>query len=308
MAGAIGRVSGGWLAAAAIAVWGAACGGGDPAPPASAADAAPWIDPASEPPLIGSLAVDPADGALWMSTNRGLYRDVGKGGGGEPRRVSGTLSTPRGRGSLSAGLVVAFSGPRELLASGHPDTDSDLPPVLGLVRSRDRARTWRSVSELGTADFHVLEQSGSTLVGAQYGEGQILVSEDEGRTWRGRAAPGAGGDQAVEPSNPARWIVSTADGLFATNDEGGTWRPREPRPYARLAWPASDELVRMEAGGVVQRSADGGASWEPVGEARVHPEVLTAVSDLEFYAAFADGTVSHSEDGGASWRDVLSPE
>ena len=134
-----------------------------------------------------------------MATNTGLFRVPP--GARTPQRVSGALSTPKGSGKISEQLVVHFTGPDELLGSGHPPPgDTDLPPLLGLIRSTDAGRTWTSVSQLNEADFHAIERSGDLLVGSQFGQSQILVSRDDGRTWAARAAPGAFVDLELDPA------------------------------------------------------------------------------------------------------------
>ena len=265
----------------------------------------PWLDPEGEEPLVGSLAVNPADDTLWMSTNNGLYR-VPRGG--PPVKVTGTLIVPGATGRISEQLVVRFTGPDELLASGHPgDEAGELPAVLGLLRSDDAGRSWTAVSELGSADFHAIERSGGRVIGALFGESQVLVSYDEGATWQGRAAPAVLVDLAVHPTDPARWVATAADGVFLTRDEGGTWRPVDETPDAYVAWPAPDALYRLDPGGTVLRSADGGRSWEEMGSAGGEPLALTAAGDQTLYAALADGSVRRSADGGATWRDHLAP-
>jgi len=147
MAGPVGRLLLllAFIAGAALG----ACGGEDGAARQEhdAQLAVPWLDPDGEFPIVGSLSVNPVDGRLWMSTNTGLFRVPGKGK--EPVKVTGTLTTPDGSGEISAQLVIRFTGPDELLGSGHPSAGSSLPDALGLMRSEDAGKTWSSVSELG---------------------------------------------------------------------------------------------------------------------------------------------------------------
>ena len=250
MAGAVGRLLLllALLAAAALC----ACGGGEDGAAAEQETplAVPWLDPDGEFPVVGSLAVNPADAKLWMATNTGLFRVPGEGKA--PVKVTGRLTTPDGAGEISAQLVVSFTGPDQLLGSGHPAPDSGLPPALGLIRSDDAAKTWTSVSELGTADFHAIELSGDRLIGGLFGQAQVLVSGDDGRTWESRAAPGPLVDLEVNPDDASRWIATTADGVYVSRDEGGTWRPIDPKPNSYLAWPARGHALPARPG----RSAD----------------------------------------------------
>lgn len=162
--------------------------------------AVPWIDPDGEPPIVGSLTVNPADGTLFMATNTGLLRIPD--GANEPERITGKLTTPDGEGEVSESLVVRFVGPDTLIGSGHPSGGSALPAALGLIRSEDAGKTWAPVSELGRADFHALEPAGDTLVGALFQQSQVLVSGDEGKTWETRAAPLPLVNMEVGPNNP----------------------------------------------------------------------------------------------------------
>jgi BNR/Asp-box repeat len=305
VAGALSRI-GPWLAVVAVALL-AGCGGGDGPGSGDAGDrVAAWVDADGADPRIGSLAVDPADDTLWLSTNRGLYR---LRDGGAPQQVTGRLDTPQGSGRISGELVVGFTRQGDLIASGHPSSDSSLPPALGLIASDDEGRTWRSVSELGSSDFHVIETSGRRVAAAQYGEAGILVSDDDGRTWQGRSAPETVVDLAVDPRDSERWVVTTASGVAASTDTGKTWRPVDVVPNGRLAWSLDGTAWRIDPGSEVLRSSDGGKTWQKSGKAGSgEPQALTVTAQGELVAAMADGTVRRSRDEGRSWSLVVGPE
>jgi len=292
------------LLAAAVLL--AGCGGEGSSSGTPAADlAVPWVDPDGDPPYIGSLSVNPGDGSLMMGTNTGLF-EIPKAGG-KPAKVTGRLKTPDGEGAVSESLVAEFTGPDELLASGHPSGDSTLPPALGLIRSSDAGRTWESVSELGTSDFHALSISGDVLVAPLYGQAQILLSRDAGKTFEPRVAPMALVDLAADPGDPERWAATSESGIFVSVDEGRTWRQRDPTPNVRLAWRAPGELYRIDPGGPVKVSADGGETWQDRGSTGGEPQALAAGPDGALYAATLDGKVQKSEDDGRSWTALVNP-
>jgi hypothetical protein len=291
----------GLLAAVALA----GCGGDDgSASEDGTADlAVPWVDPDGDPPIVGSLSINPADSTLFMATNTGLFRIPE--GASKPERVTGQLETPDGSGEVSESLVVRFVGPDQLLASGHPAAGSALPAALGLIRSEDAGKTWTSVSELGTADFHAIEPSGDQIVGALFQQSQVLVSSDDGKTWETRAAPLPLVTLEVDPDDGRRWIGATERGIFVSTDEGGSWRQRDPTPNVRLTWAASGELYRIDPGGPVKVSTDGGESWEDRGSTGGEPQAATVGEDGTLYVALIDGTLKVSDDGGRTFSDQI---
>ena len=293
-----------WLTLAALLA--AGCGeddaGGQTTDPAQLA--VPWVDPDGEPPYIGSLSVNPADGALWLGSNTGLFRIAE--GASKPEKVTGSLSTPDGDGKVSAALVAEFTGPDELVASGHPAEGEALPPALGLIRSEDAGKTWTSVSELGTADFHALELSQDQIVASLFGQAQVLTSGDDGKTWATRTAPMPLVAIEVDPRDAKRWIASTERGIFLSVDGGETWRQRDPTPNSRFAWAEDGELFRIDPGGEVKVSGDGGERWEDRGSTGGEPQALTVDEDGTLYAALLDGTIKTSDDGGASFTDLVA--
>jgi hypothetical protein len=289
------------LACVAVALGG--CGGEEESRATeTSALAVPWVDPDGDPPIVGSLSVNPADSTLFMGTNTGLFRIPD--GATEPEKVTGELSTPDGSGKVSESLVARFTGPDELLASGHPSAGESLPPQLGLISSDDAGATWSPVSELGTADFHAIEPAGDTLVAALFQQPQVLVSQDGGRNWETRTAPMALVSLEVDPSDPERWVGSTERGLFVSRDAGGSWRPNDPIPNVRLAWSESGELYRIDPGGPVKVSTDGGETWEDRGSTGGEPQAMTVEGET-VYVALIDGTVKRSTDGGQSFTDIV---
>jgi hypothetical protein len=262
------------------------------------------VDPDGDPPIVGALSVNPADSTLFMSTNTGLFRVAP--GASNPERIVGALKTPSGSGNVSEALVTRFVGPDELLGSGHPAAGEALPTSLGLIRSEDAGKTWTAVSELGKTDFHAIETSGDTIVAAVFGQAQVLVSVDDGKTWDIRAAPMALISLEVDPADAARWIASTERGTFGSADGGRTWRQRDAIPNVRFSWPESGELYRIDPGGPVRVSADGGQRWEDRGSTGGEPQALTVDDDGTVHVATLDGTLMVSSDGGRTFTEQVA--
>jgi photosystem II stability/assembly factor-like uncharacterized protein len=71
-----------------------------------------------------------------------------------------------------------------LFASGHPSPGSKLPNPLGLMRSTNGGKTWKSISLLGEVDFHSLEVSGNQIYGGNATEGSLMYSKNLGKSWK----------------------------------------------------------------------------------------------------------------------------
>lgn len=305
-----------------LAVFFAACGDtpnptGPPPEPTTAAteqptggdDAELSLTPPPAPddgssPAVNSIAVDPEDGTIIVGTGPALFRvDPGKK---EGERILGQLSGASAAGTVSGNLVVRFTGPNELLASGHPQA-GDLPENLPLIRSTDHGDTWEVIPNTAEGDYHELEVFGDQLIAVNVESPDIQVSRDGGVTWEKRTPPQLPIDVVVDPSDPEHWAVSTEQGTFVSTNGGNSWRPRDASSGARLAWPASDQLYSLERNGMLRVSDDGGESFEEVGDVGGLPSEFTAGGRKdELYVAVVGGKVRKSSDGGKSWSTVAT--
>jgi photosystem II stability/assembly factor-like uncharacterized protein len=134
------------------------------------------------------------------------------------------------------------------------------------------------------------------------------VSGDGGRTFEVRAAPEPPLDVEFDPSEPTRLVLASEGGLFTSQDDGQSWRPRDPAPANQLTWVAKDELYRADPGGLIKVSADGGATWEDRGTIGLSINELAADADGALYASVPGGEVRRSTDGGATWKPLLRLE
>jgi photosystem II stability/assembly factor-like uncharacterized protein len=135
----------------------------------------------------------------------------------------------------------------------------------------------------------------------------VLVSGDDGRTWEARVAPRPLIDLAVDPGDPRRWVGTADDGVYVSRDEGGTWRAVDTTPNSYLAWPEPGVLYRLDPGGPLKRSRDGGTSWDDLGDTGGEPQALTAADRDTLYTALLDGSLRRSEDGGRRWTTYVAP-
>src|SRR5215212_7781482 len=170
------------LAAAAlgllVAATVAACGSDDRA--AEPAAPQPADDEASLTHIHG-LGVGPDNGTLYVATHSGLFKAAD--GEQQLHRIGDSEQDIMGFSVISADRFIG---------SGHPaPNDTSEPPNLGLIESRDGGQSWKNMSLLGDADFHVLKSEGARVYGFDGTEGRLLVSDDGGKRWTQRAAPAA---------------------------------------------------------------------------------------------------------------------
>lgn len=276
------------VAAALVTLAGCSQGGDDAAPAQS-----PAAHDAPELAHVHGLGINPADGELYAASHFGVFRLPAEG---KPEQVAG-------RSQDTMGFTIV--GPDHFLGSGHPDpSDTDLPPHLGLIESTDAARTWRSLSLAGEADFHALEAAHGRVYGYDSQTRQFMVSEDK-TTWdrRDRLALA---DFAVSPDDPDVLLATTQEGPARSEDGSRSFTPIAGAPLLQLLdWPGTDRLVGVAPDGTVHTSADGGGSWAKQGQVPGQPEAIATHGASEVYVA-TDSGIYRSGDSGRTFS-VLQP-
>lgn len=276
----------------------AACGGEDGAVGADngegAAVPAPG-DQKAELEHIHGLGVDPGSGSLYVATHYGLFQ-----------AADGQVRLERAGESRQDIMGFSVVGPRRFIGSGHPDPNQNLPPNLGLIESRDGGKSWKNISLLGEADFHVLRSAGHRVYGFNSAAGNLMVSTDGGREWAERTPPAGIIDLAIDPTDSQRTVASTERGVFVSPNAGEGWRPLDDDVAGLLAWPTPNSLFLIDAQGRASRSADAGKSFEALGSVGGQPSAFVS-HRKELYAALGDGRVMRSTDGGATWTVRASP-
>jgi hypothetical protein len=276
----------------------AGCGGGD-----GSEEPAATVPAAGDE--VGSIAVDPADGALLIGSTVGTFRLPAGAAKAEP--VESTMSADGKSGPVND-LVIGFSGPGAAFGSGH-SRGGTLPQNLGIMRTQDGGKTWQSLSGLGEIDYHDVEIAGDLLVALRVDQGDVQVSRDGGRTFEAQAAPTVARalDITIDPGNADNWAVGTEQGTFISTNAGDSWRQRDTTFGARVAWAAPDKLYSAGLDGKIRLSTDGGRSFEEVGGTiGTGPKDFASGPDGELYAYVAGGKIRRSTDGGKTWTDLVT--
>ena len=284
----------------------AGCGQGDGSR-AGGAPSSRLVDLTQPPPLVNTLDIDPATQDFLLTTNRGFFR-ISRSG--KVQTVRATVQAGAKSGPLGAFLELVATGPGRLVGSGHPATTDTLPEFPGVMESGDGGRTWRVISRLGQSDVHKFVIRHDRLYAIDSATGTLLVSRDGGRTFANEQFTPNGvliADFEVDPADPRRIVAASDSELFVSATGGAAWLRLDRATGIRLAWPAHDALYRAVKDGSVQRSSDGGASWQTAGRVGGEPYRFKAVSREELYLALSDGTIVHTRDGGRTWDEAFVP-
>jgi hypothetical protein len=247
------------------------------------------------PVHVHGLGINPSDGSLFIATHTGLFR-----------AAPGESKASRVGESSQDTMGFTVAGADRFLGSGHPGEGEDAVNPLGLIRSTDAGRSWKTISLQGEVDFHVLRWADGTVYGVDSGTGRVLVSGDQGESWKERPPPAALIDLAADPREPQHLLASGEGGLYSSSDGGRGWRPLGGE-IGLLGWPTPSRLFHINANGTVSMSSDAGRNWRPVGELGGQPAAFLARTARELYAALPDGTVKQSRDGGRRWTLRSTP-
>jgi hypothetical protein len=241
---------------------------------------------------IHGLGVNPADGTLFAATHGGLYRISNKHASIVANRYQDTM-----------GFTIA--GKDHFIASGHPDLREELPPLLGLLESRDAGETWVKRSLLGKADFHALRVAHDEIWGYDSTSSTLMVSKD-GERWDERSNVSIR-DFVVSPVSPDVALATNGEALRRSEDGGRRWETSSaPDGPLLLGWEREDALWLVTTTGAVFRSTDSGKRWEEKGSLDGEPAAFV-IADGSLYAATHDEIFVSTNDG-KTWRPFYSEE
>jgi photosystem II stability/assembly factor-like uncharacterized protein len=137
----------------------------------------------------------------------------------------------------------------------------------GLFRSTDGGESFSPVSrEVGPGVMALAVAPDGRVLAGDMQQG-LLVSGNEGRTWRSVLGEGLMG-LAINPRNPRRVVATSESGIFLSTDGGTRWRLVYPVAGGAgpVAWAPSKPKLGYVVGfdRVLYTTNDAGSSWQPV--------------------------------------------
>lgn len=215
---------------------------------------------------------------------------------------------------LSTGVTAAPAREATASAVRQQTADDWQPTVLS-------ERVWSVAAPASGALFAVTESA-------------LMRSDDGGATWRAIELPPYPEPRslvAVDPTDHTVLYARGTEGLYKSDDDAASWHLILPisnvtaRQLTIRMSPADQNLVYVDAasgsGHQLQRSRDGGTTWEVVGAGRgdgcqfsvllLYPHPTDADRVFRAYACRVGAifwtTMGESRDQAATWRVALDP-
>lgn len=198
----------------------------------------------------------------------------------------------------------------------------------GLFRSTDRGESFRRVCDGMFVECHVRAlavhptNDATLFLGTEQG---LFVSNDGAENWRQVKSPLDGRQiwsLLISPHDANLMLAGTCPSrLFRSEDGGKTWRearadlvracPRimGARVTTLAAHPSEAQTLYagIEIGGV-QRSLDGGLTWEPLGSGLSSLDIHDLLIQPGQLLASTNNDVNRSTDGGRTWAPLGLPD
>ncbi len=146
--------------------------------------------------------------------------------------------------------------------------------------------------------------------------GHILVSADDGRTWKQSDVPTRALLTGITMTDGQHgWAVGHDEIILRTRDGGASWErvhaaPEHEKPLLDVWFKDAQRGLAVGAYGMILETNDGGTTWEPKmvhGEDDFHLNQIVAASDGALYIAAESGHLYRSDDGGTTWLMLTSP-
>jgi len=167
---------------------------------------------------------------------------------------------------------------KTLVASGHPAEGSKAPNPIGLLKSLDGGLTWQAVSLVGKVDFHLLEGARSELYGADSQSGNLMHSEDSGKTWSSLGRNNFS-DIAVSPKVQGVAIaIGNSELLITKNAFKSTTKIANNLKITQIEW--SNSGLYALSGSTLYKSSNTGKTWAKLSTFKAEPGILSVSNQM----------------------------
>jgi photosystem II stability/assembly factor-like uncharacterized protein len=145
--------------------------------------------------------------------------------------------------------------------------------------------------------------------------GYIVLTDDDGATWRRAKAPAGPLLTAIDFLDAQAGIAVGHDSIILlTTDGGETWTqqfsaPAEQRPLLDIIFLTRDHAIAVGAYGAYYETTDGGKSWSArkITADDKHFNAILELGEGRLVILGEAGTILASSDGGKAWAPVPSP-
>jgi photosystem II stability/assembly factor-like uncharacterized protein len=278
--------------------------------------------------LVGAYGLSNIGGDDTRSSDRGELAAAAAGAGAQISDGNWRVAS-----GLEGGMIATLA-----VDPQHPKTVFAGTWEAGVFKSEDGGRSWR-LMDIGSQVIRVnaiaIAPGDTQTVYVGTGRG-VYKTTNGGRSWV-RTNPSILGEETaaqrgyrpsggyvsaliVDPRDADVAYAGTKEnGLFKTEDGGGSWRRVGPKPdsfrVGTLAFqPGRPDVLYATAARGVYRSRDGGATWQPAGLRSLplaalaidpkHPQTIYAGTYEEKEPDIVTGRIFKTTDGGASWRRI----
>jgi photosystem II stability/assembly factor-like uncharacterized protein len=279
--------------------------------------------------LIRGLALHESQpGLVYVGTSLGVLESTDLGGTWRPLGLASSVAPVLSVSEDGAWLVAAGEGvwKRPFGRTGRPDptpSPGPTPTQLAPVSPLDTFKNWQPIVPFGRpidvafgadgAGYVLTTDSWAPPGGGDPASNDIslLWRSPTGVDWQAVAAfDGVARDLAISPSLPQAGLVAASRGV--TRLGGRTYWPAAAESAEHVTL-AEAGLAFAVFGGQIQRSADGGSTWQPVQRIQQVSALAVAPSDSQVvYAADVQASetvllVSQSGGRAATWAVYNHP-
>lgn len=236
------------------------------------------------------------------------------------------------RGIRCWGVLALLAAPPCAFADPIPQSSAPLAATSAVPEQSE-------IAPLASKSLLLDVAAAGTRIVVAGERGEVLLSDDQGATWRQPVTPTGSSLTAVYFVDPSHgWAVGHDAVILRTEDGGEHWarvhfEPQASQPLLDVWFKDSDHGVAVGAYSAYFTSADGGRTWQsqafspvvnpaprhaqtgkaaPAAEAddegtQFHLNAISASTNGKLYIAAEAGHLYRSDDGGATWLTLGSP-